>query len=889
MTSPLLQRFVAEARDLLQGAATGLLALEKNPGDDKAINEVFRSVHTLKGSVGLFDFPAFTKLVHAGEDVLSAVRAGQLGLTSELVDLLLDSLDQVSSWIDEIDTSGTMPDGADGVSRDLSVALRAVLPADAGEAAHAEEPGAGELASLEWIADLPEAQRLTAFASALQGGALLAVEYIPADDCFFSGEDPLTLFRQFPDLYALAIDTTKPWPLADALDPYQCVLRFRALTGAPRAEIEHLFRYVVEQIKLAEVAPHQLASVAGDVNGGPVYEDFVDEARHLAECEDWAALGRSVGALLELSASGLLVASALRWLRAVLATPLPDRTWVAALIDCIATNEPDPHPLDAAEAPVAPAESASAANVALAAVVATPSPMFARILEGQRTLLEMAGTAGGLPGRLASVERTVANLLAAQGRQNDLAPWEAAVAVAGQNGTAVPAIALLNHWLESPAGPAMAAIVTSAPEAVAVEAIPAAEIGQADGYQRRRTDAVEHDGKHANRVLKVDQAKVDSLMNLIGELVVSKNSLPFLAKRAEEVHGSREMSREIKDTYAVIDRLAQEMQSSIMAVRMLPVSEVFDRFPRLVRDVARKLGKRIALVIEGEETAADKNIIEVLGDPLLHIIRNSIDHGIELPEDRDAIGKSPQATILVKAFQEGDQVAIEVSDDGRGIDPEKIKASALAKGIIDEDRAARLSDQDAVNLVFFPGFSTAEKVSDLSGRGVGMDVVVTTIEKAGGSVTITSLKGEGTTVRLSLPLSMAVTRVMVIEACGGMLFGIPMDHIAETVRVNRNVVQRIKTSEAFVLRDSVVPLIRLDTLLGVSAPLWFGDGDEEDAVLVVRLGGNLVGLVVDHFREGMDIILKPFDGILGAIQGYCGTALLGDGRVLLVLNLKELL
>ncbi|MFD2235776.1 chemotaxis protein CheA, partial [Phaeospirillum tilakii] len=396
----------------------------------------------------------------------------------------------------------------------------------------------------------------------------------------------------------------------------------------------------------------------------------------------------------------------------------------------------------------------------------------------------------------------------------------------------------------------------------------------------------------APRVLKVDQVKVDTLMTLIGELVVSKNSLPFLARRAETVHGSREMGREIKDLYAVIDRLAQEMQAAIMAVRMLPVSEVFERFPRLVRDVARKLGKQVELVIEGEETAADKNIVETLGDPLLHILRNGLDHGIEPPDERAAAGKKPTARLLVRAFQESDQVVIEVVDDGRGIDPARIRAAAVAKGVIPPERAARLSDQEAVNLVFLPGFSTAGTISDLSGRGVGMDVVATTLEKAGGAVSLDSVPGQGTTVRLSLPLSMAVTRVMMVEAGGGRLFGIPMDQIAETVRIPPAAIRRIKQAEAFVLREAIVPLLRLDSLLGITGATGAeetAEAETEAAVLVVRLGGALTGLVVDHFREGMDIILKPFDGILAGIPGYAGTALLGDGRVLLVLNLKELL
>ena len=793
MSTPLLERFVSEARELLQGAASALLILEKNPGDEGRINEVFRSVHTLKGSAGLFDFPAFSRLVHAGEDVLSAVRAGEVALNGELVDLLLDSLDQVSGWLDRIDKSGVMPDGADGISHELTTALRAVLPAGFGAGNSVAAPVAA-LARADWLHELDEADLHAAFAAARDGAAVLAVEYVPAKDCFFSGEDPLGLLREIPELLSLAIDTAEPLPSLDVLDPYCCVLRFRMLTAAPRHEIEHLFRYVIEQVRLATVTPEALASMPGE------------PAAHVP------AHGHTPGLTL--------------------------------------------------------------------------SAMAARILDSQRMVLDLGRGSAGQSGRMASVGRTVGNLLAASGGTAEIAEWDATFTQAA--GMLAPdiLIALLDGWLArliiGPAiGPPMGS--STGPRPVPLSARP----GEPASRQPRTDEPAEV--RQANRVLKVDQAKIDTLMNLIGELVVSKNSLPFLARRAENIHGSREMSREIRDVYAVIDRLAQEMQSAIMAVRMLPVSEVFDRFPRLVRDVARKLGKRIELVIKGEDTVADKNIIEVLGDPLLHIIRNAIDHGIEPPEEREAVGKPPQATVMVKAFQESDQVVIEVSDDGRGIDPEKIKLSAQTKGVIEADAASRMSDQEAVNLVFRAGFSTAASVSDLSGRGVGMDVVLTTVEKAGGTVKISSRKGDGTAVRLSLPLTMAVTRVMMVEAGGGMLFGIPMDQIAETVRVPRRSIRRIKLSDTFVLRDTIVPMMRLDRILGLEAPIWIGDGDEEDAVLVVRVGGSLAGLVVDHFREGMDVVLKPFAGVLSSIVGYAGTALLGDGRVLLVLNLKELL
>ena len=860
MTTPLLLRFVSEARDLLQLAAKGLLQLERSPGDAATINEVFRAVHTLKGSVGLFDFPAFAKLVHAGEDLLSAVREGRVSLTSALVDLLLDALDQVGGWIDAIEAEGALPAGADGVSREMTLGLRAVLPEDLAHPAAAAAPTIAALACLDWLGAISEADRRAAFTAAVAGDSLLALDYQPLEDCFFSGEDPLNLFRQMSGLCALLIEPTAPWPEGDGFDPYACHLRFRALTTTPRLEIEPLFRYVIEQVALVTVAPQALVIPAGVAGGGPVYGDFLEEALPLCAAGDWPALRRAVEALLRLTGSDLFIASALRWLEAVLAMPVPEPGWVAALLEAIDTGQPVPLPTPGGtEAVSEPPQAAVPSAGGLSAGGRA-------ILDAQQTLLRL-NEPETLPGRLAAVERTVSNVLRASG--GDWAGWTLAAAVARTSGSAPAMLAALAPLLD-PAGDQGPGVGSGGGEAV--ETLVSAA----------------HDSRAASRILKVDQAKVDALMNLIGELVVSKNSLPFLARRAETVHGSREMAREIKDLYTVIDRLAQEMQGAIMAVRMLPVSEVFERFPRLVRDVARRLDKQVELVIEGEDTAADKTMVELLGDPLLHILRNALDHGIEPPDERVAAGKPAQARLLVRAFQESDQVVIEVVDDGRGIDPVRIRASAVAKGVIDPERAARLTDQEAVNLVFLPGFSTADQVSDLSGRGVGMDVVATTVDKVNGTVSLTSTFGVGTTVRLSLPLSMAVTRVMMVEAGGGLLFGIPMDHIAETVRVPRRAMHQIKQVETFVLRETIVPLLRLDQMLGLMCPTR-STPREEEAVLVVRIGGALTGLVVDHFREGMDIILKPFEGILAGIRSYAGTALLGDGRVLLVLNLKELL
>lgn len=373
-------------------------------------------------------------------------------------------------------------------------------------------------------------------------------------------------------------------------------------------------------------------------------------------------------------------------------------------------------------------------------------------------------------------------------------------------------------------------------------------------------------------------------MDLVGELVVAKNALPYLAKRAEEEYGVRALAKEIKAQYAGINRLSDELQSAVMQVRMVPISSVFQRFPRLVRDLARKLNKNIKLTLEGEETEADKNIVEELADPLIHLIRNSLDHGLETSDEREASGKPSQGNIILRAIPKDDQVIIEVIDDGKGIDPDIIKRKAYEKGVIDEERLDSISDSDALQLIFAPGFSTAEQVSDLSGRGVGMDVVKTVINQSGGTVVAFSEVGKGSTMRLTLPLSMAVIRVMMLEV-SQQLYGISMENIVETVRVPTSDIQKIKQQSAVVLRDRLIPLFDLRDLLCVE-PLE--SDDEELAVLVLKHGDEEIGLIIDEFHEGIDIIQKPLEGVMAGFPIYSGTALLGDGRVLLVLNISEL-
>jgi two-component system, chemotaxis family, sensor kinase CheA len=411
-------------------------------------------------------------------------------------------------------------------------------------------------------------------------------------------------------------------------------------------------------------------------------------------------------------------------------------------------------------------------------------------------------------------------------------------------------------------------------------ALPAA--GETAPADRRADDP---GGQVGSRTLKVDQEKVDRLMELVGELNVAKNGLTFLAQAAEEEFGSRALARRIKDQYSGMHRIAEELQSAVMDVRMLPLSVAFSRFPRLVRDLSRRLGKTIELTMEGEDTMADKDVIEALADPLVHLVRNSLDHGVEPPGERAAAGKPGTARITLSAVADGDAVLVEIADDGRGVDPARVKHKAYEKGLISEEELESMSDADAVDLVFRPGFSTADQVSDLSGRGVGMDAVRASVEKLGGAVTMKSQLGKGTSTRLRLPLSMAVTQVMVVSVAG-QRFGIPVDLVVETVRVPAAEMSRVLHQDVVVMRGEVVPVIDLARALDMP---WEPDEGADWPVLVVSVNGQRVGLLVEQFHREVDVILKPMEGLLAYADEFSGTALLGDGLVLLVLNMKEVL
>jgi two-component system chemotaxis sensor kinase CheA len=747
--SALQEQFVTEARELVGQATDNLIALERDGASPERIDRVFRAFHTLKGSAGVVELPAMAIMLHAAEDLLAAVRNGSLALDAGIVDAALACLDQVSRWVDEFEAVHALPVRAGEDGRAIAKRLRAFLPGKAGRQ-NSTEGGGSPLP--EWVSRLPQPP-----------SAATAVCYEPLAGCFYTGDDPLQLMRQLPDLLAFHIEPREPFgPLAE-MDPYACNLRLLAISASDPDSIAAIFRLVPDQVQIINIQPAALRGAAKS----PAFGD--------------QSLVRKV---IEAQCDLLRV---------------PDRT-----------------------------------------------EDFAGCVGAAARAAENALRPGQLP-HLADTIRRAAGLALAQ---HDTTPL----------------LAVLEQTLISLAGsPSMP--------------VP-------DGGDRPNAAAAGSSERPADRVLRVSEAKIENLVNLAAELVVARNALAYSAKRVEQEVGGSDVARAIQRDRDAIDRLVSELHGTVLQLRMVPMAQLFGSFPRLIRDLARQLDRDVALVTHGETIEVDKTIMDRLFEPMVHLVRNALDHGVEDREQRRAAGKSEAATISIAASGVGDRLVVEVTDDGRGIDPAVVRRKASEKRLLPEEELRALADEAVVDLVFAAGFSTASAISDISGRGFGMDVVRSAIDQIGGWVSLQSRVGAGTTVRLELPMTIAMSRIMVVEA-GGQLFGIAMDAVSETVRVTPDQVSSIKSNDGFVLHDRVVPIISLAELMKLPRPK--PDATAARLLVVMEAAGRIAALEIDAIRDRLDVVLKPMQGLLAGARGYAGTTLLGNGQVLLVLDVKEIL
>lgn len=394
--------------------------------------------------------------------------------------------------------------------------------------------------------------------------------------------------------------------------------------------------------------------------------------------------------------------------------------------------------------------------------------------------------------------------------------------------------------------------------------------------EKRQESAVDHAEKKINtQTVRVEIKKLDDLMNLVGELVISRSRLESI--------GAAVNSRELEEVIEQVGRLTIDLRDSVMKSRMIPVESVFSRFPRLVRDLAKELNKEVQLEIHGGETELDRTVIDEIGDPLVHIIRNAVDHGLESGDGRERAGKERQGKIILDARQEGNSVLISVSDDGKGFNLQQVKEKALKNGVVTPETLAEMREEQILELTFMPGFSTAEKVTDVSGRGVGMDVVRDKVNSLGGIVSISSVYGEGSTISIRLPLTLAIIQTLVVQL-GNEIYALPSSYIEQITSLNRKEIKHLREQEVFMLRGEVVPLIRLQDIL--DTPGAKNHEIEELDVVVLKIGDRLIGCIVDSLLRQQDVVIKSLGGYLGSIKGIAGATILGDGRVALILDLR---
>ena len=387
------------------------------------------------------------------------------------------------------------------------------------------------------------------------------------------------------------------------------------------------------------------------------------------------------------------------------------------------------------------------------------------------------------------------------------------------------------------------------------------------------------------QTMRVDVRKLDELINLVGELVLERNRLVRLSR--DLANGSLERDAfegALALSTARLSFVTEELQIAGLKARMVPIESVFRKFPRLVRDVARALDKQVQLVLDGQETEMDKTMVELIGDPLVHLVRNSLDHGIESPEVREQAGKPRDGTIRLEAAQEGDQIVITVSDDGAGIDPNRILSKAIEKGLVAPDRARSLTKHEILDFIFLPGFSTAEKVNDLSGRGVGMDVVRSNLRKLNGTVELDSEVGRGTTMRLHLPLTLAILPVLLVEVSGE-IYALPLRSVLASRRIHSGQIHLVEGREVLQLGRETVPLLRLRELFGLPP----GGSESGQKVVILGIGGQRVALLVDKFIGQESTVIKPLGAYLHGSAQVAGATISGDGRVRLVLDPSGLL
>jgi two-component system chemotaxis sensor kinase CheA len=907
--NPLLEQFLQEARENLSFIDQNI----ENIGSDdpELLNSVFRAAHTLKGGSGIVGFESVKEITHHAEDLLDMLRGGKLEFQESMIEALYNAFDEVMNLIEAAEESEDIVDA----DEERVSAIIAELSAEMGVDAQSEEGWNVPFEPIENLSDVVSMPLdfLKSFDQKLpfhreefkesdcENAHLFAISFDVDESCMVYGNDPIytlsLLGEQVVGIHTCMSENSAKSILSGMDDPDGLLLQTQitAFVYGVFSEIEDALFNFLDELQITSLDIATLLSLDSGEQGHQL-----DVLKELQFGGSRDAISEAVDKAVSLIGTDTIQYHQLKRLGEVISNiEDADLQSLGGFFNSIDKGEP--YCYDSTQTTAEPAAVESDAPVAAADTTASaPSPVEIspqletqkrEMLEQQLLALESTGESEETLLRVAVILEKLRPYSPSMPEQlataQEMTSWmqqELGMAVeSAATQTEVASQEPVQETVQESTPEAVPVVEDAAPpppepvQAVAVEAVP-----EPSKPVIPKKSAIKEEKKVANKnvigkTVKIEQESIDNLMNIVGELLVAKNSLPYLADNVVDMN-SEMIKRSIMEKYTFINRLSEQLQDLIMSMRMLPISYVFDRYPKLVREISKNLGKKVKLTMEGGETKLDKNMIEMLADPMIHIMRNSLDHGIESPDVRSKKGKAEEGLVALIAFAQSDKIIIEIKDDGAGINVDRVIQKVLEKELLTIEQIDAMSDNEKAELVMLPGLSTADEISEYSGRGVGMDVVRKSIESFGGTISIETRPNQGTTIRLSIPVSLAVTSLLHVTM-DDIHYGLPMDNVSEIVKVETSDIEYLHNEPFIYIRGEVIPLLFIKTMLNEEAL-----ENRVLPVVVLNIKGNLLAVVVNELLGQLDVVQKPLEGVMEKHPIFSGTALLGNGQIIMVLD-----
>ncbi len=912
--NPLLESFLQEARENLSFIDQNIENL--GSGDKELVNSVFRAAHTLKGGSGIVGFTSVKDITHHAEDLLDMVRDGKVEPSDEVIEALYNAFDEVMNLIEAAEDSEDVVE-ADG---DTVNSIVQVLCEQMGRSTEKEAwtLPISLVQDSKTIANLPMGFLRDAKLSLplrsddlsednLYDTRLYALVFDVDESCMVYGNDPAYTLSLLGDkvkhVYSCMSEDAAKSVLSGLDDEEGLVLKMQlvAFVEAGYAEIEEaLYNFMDELLFL----PLDVVTLLGLSNGKAQVLDVMKDLATSAKKElvwDNEFSRQNLRPMIEdsldlIGEETLQYAQLSRFLD--LLDSIKELPPLVSFFDGLSVGKIYDYDTSTHQAQEEDAVSDEIAETAEEVVLKTePDEKVvagAKMIIQQQLMQLKASEDRSLFERVKTILEKTAKLFGVSmgDIQNKSELISFASSLIGEEKGEVADLSVSSATTASDK-PDKVPEVKEESKAVKEEKVPAVQAKaepvseqKAPVKQSERSDTpaaaekaekAETKRNIIGKTVKIEQESVDSLMNIIGELLVAKNSLPYLADGVHKMNADG-IKRAIMEKYTFINRLSEQLQDLIMSMRMLPISYVFDRYPKLVRDITKQLDKKVRLTMDGGETKLDKNIIEMMADPMIHIMRNSLDHGIELPAEREAKGKSAEGNVNLKAYAQSDKIIIEIKDDGAGINIERVVQKVIDKGLMTPEQIDALDDNGKAELVLLAGLSTADTITEFSGRGVGMDVVKKSIEGFGGTISIRTVKDVGTTITLAIPVSLAVTSLLHVEM-NSVHYGLPMDAVQETVKIDKDKIQSLHNEPFIYLRGEVIPLLFINSMLNLKDLK-----NKQLSIVVLNIKGNSLAVVVNELLGQLDVVQKPLEGMLQGHPIFSGTALLGNGQIIMMID-----